>query len=96
MTVDIKCQEWLELRADRLGRRFDSGATICSCCAREMWFTDFETIPEFRARVGAGFDVVERPGGRAATLDHVLPPYKNGPKFHNQNPNHANPRNPPR
>lgn len=80
MGFSTKHPAWIAARLNRLGRKFREGKTACPFCCREMWFTDFETIPEFVARAGDGS--YEERKGRVATLDHVVPRARGGVNHH--------------
>lgn len=80
MGFSKKHPAWIAARLDRLGRKFETGKTACPFCCREMWFTDFETLPEFYSRA-APLERGEHKG-RAATLDHIVPKVKGGPNHH--------------
>ncbi len=67
---DVNQDMWLQRRAERIGGRWLKEETCCEFCGNEMWFTDFETIPEFiRRSKYRGDDVTSR----VATLDHIIP-----------------------
>ncbi len=78
MTFDVRQKQ---MRADRLGAKWELDRTRCPCCGRTMWFTDFETIPEYKSRMVP--EVLDRPVKKnVATLDHVVPLSKGGPHHH--------------
>lgn len=77
MGFSTKHPAWIAARLDRLGRKFRAGQTACPFCCREMWFTDFETIPMFLDRAGESAYAERK--GRVATLDHIVPRAKGGP-----------------
>ena len=72
---DLKDPAWLEFRSVKLGHAFNARHKDCLFCGLPMWFTDFETIPEFLARVGGPDLKLTRAQrkNRVATLDHVIP-----------------------
>lgn len=77
MGFSRKHPAWIAARLDRLGRKFRAGNTTCPFCRREMWFTDFENIPDLVDR--AGEKAGDERKGRVATLDHIVPRSKGGP-----------------
>lgn len=81
MSFNTKHPNWLDMRQVRLGAKFRQRCTACAYCGREMWFTDFENIPDFKLRAGDDADHK----AAVATLDHIVPLSQGGPMLLHKN-----------
>ena len=85
MVFNTKDPRWIQMREERLTAKWRKGETACNYCGREMWFSDFETIPSFIARATAGdICALIEPDHKkqVATLDHILPLSRGGTHDH--------------